>query len=334
MSEPILNESEIQALLSAMGPEEEANALLATLPALAQPEEVEAFEYHEEQKSSLRDYPRFSQMHDRFTELVMLSWKMAFNRPISVFFKETVESSYFHVLDSDEPRVYFTVESPGLGSMLVVLDKALVVSYIDALLSGSGEVVPEEDVPLTALELKLAERIANSTAGILADLWKPIIKLEFKLKQIDLDPMNLLMTAEDDLCFSVTNVIVLGEEVRGEISLHYPFSFLEPMLVTMRSQAREQGGSVDEEWNNQLRNTILHTPVELRLEVGRCRIRVQDFLHFKTGDVLPLTLPEHEPAKVWIDKYPSFLASPGQQHGMLAAEILEPIKLEPENNYE
>ena len=334
MSEPILNEGEIQALLSAMGPEEETSALLATLPAMPQPEQVEAFEYQEEQKSSLRDYPRFSQMHDRFTELVMLSWKMAFNRPINVFFKETIESSYFHVLDSDEPRVYFTIESPGLGSMLVVLDKALVVSYIDALLSGSGEVVPEEDTPLTALELKLAERIANSTAGILADLWKPIIKLEFKLKQIDLDPMNLLMTAEDELCFSVTNVIVLGEEVRGEISLHYPFTFLEPMLVTMRSQAREQAGSVDEEWNSQLRNTILHTPVELKLEVGRCKIQIQDFLRYKAGDFLPLMLPEGEPAKVWIDKYPSFLASPGQQHGMLAAEILDAIKLEPENNYE
>ena len=331
MSEPILNEGEIQALLSAIGPEEEASALLATLPPIPQPENVEEFEYREEQKSSLHDYPRFSQMHDRFTEMVMHNWKLAFNRTINVFFKETVESSYFHVLDSDDPRVYFTVDSPGLGSMLVVLDKALVVSYIDALLSGSGEVVPEEEAPLTPLELKLAERIANSTAGILADLWKPIIKLEFKLKQIDLDPMNLLMTAEDELCFSVTNVIVLGEEVRGEISLHYPFSFLEPMLVTMRSQAREQTSSVDEEWNNQLKSTILHTPVEMKLEVGRCKIRVQDFLHFKKGDFLPMTLPESEPAKVWIDKYPSFLASPGQQHGMLAAEILDTIKLEPEN---
>ncbi len=332
MTEPVLNKGEIQALLSAIAPEEEASALLASLPKMPQPENVETFEFREEEKSGLNDYPRFSQMHDRFTEVLMSNWKINFTQSISVFFKETVESSYFEVLDSDEPRIYFTLECPSAGSMLVVLDKALVVSYIDALLSGRGEVTPDEEAVLTPLELKLAERIATSTATMLADLWSPIINLDFKLKQIDMDPMNLLMTAEDELCFSVTNVIVLGEEVRGDISLCYPFSFLEPMLITMRSQAREPTGSVDEEWNSQLKKSILHTPVELRLEFGGCKIRVQDFLNFKIDDFLPITLPEREPATLWIDKYQSYLAIPGQQDGMLAAEILDTIKLEPENN--
>lgn len=334
MNEPVLNKGEIQALLGAMAPEEEANALLASFPQMPQPDNIDAFEFREEEKSGLSDNPRFTQMHDRFTEVLMMNWKINFTQSISVFFKETVESSYFEVLDSDEPRVYFTLESPGMGSMLVILDKALVVSYIDALLSGCGEVIPDEETALTPLELKLAERIATSTAAMLDDLWQPIIKLDLKLKQIDMDPMTLLMTAEDELCFSVTNVIVLGEEVRGEISLCYPFSFLEPMLITMRSQAREQTGSIDEEWNSQLKSSILHTPVELRLELGRCKIRVQDFLNFKIGDFLPITMPEREPAKLWIDKYQSYLATPGQQDGMLAAEILDTIKLEPENDYD
>ena len=334
MNEPVLNKGEIQALLGAMAPEEEASALLASLPQMPQPDNIDTFEFREEEKSGLSDYPRFSQMHDRFTEVLMMNWKINFTQSISVFFKETVESSYFEVLDSDEPRVYFTLESPGMGNMLVILDKALVVSYIDALLSGGGEVIPDEETALTPLELKLAERIATSTAAMLDDLWNPIIKLDLKLKQIDMDPMTLLMTAEDELCFSVTNVIVLGEEVRGEISLCYPFSFLEPMLITMRSQAREQTGSIDEEWNSELKSSILHTPVELRLELGRCNIRVQDFLNFKIGDFLPITIPEREPAKLWIDQHQSYLAIPGQQDGMLAAEILDTIKLEPENDYD
>ncbi|ATX78569.1 flagellar motor switch protein FliM [Mariprofundus aestuarium] len=334
MSEPVLNKGEIEALLGAIAPEEEADALIASFPMMPQPESVDSFEFREEEKSGLNDYPRFSQMHDRFTEALLANWRMNFTNTISVFFKETVESSYFEALDSDEPRVYFTLESPGSGHILVVLDKALVVSYIDALLSGSGEVIPDEDTGLTPLELKLAARIASSTGSMLADLWSPIIKLDFELKQIDLDPMSLLMTAEDELCFSVTNVIVLGEEVRGEITICYPFSFLEPMLITMRSQAREQTESIDEEWNSQLKSSILHSPIELRLELGRCNIRIQDFLNYKTGDFLPLTILERDPAKLWIDKYQSYLAIPGQQDGMLAAEIIEILKLEPENNYD
>lgn len=326
MSEPILNEGEIKALLGAVAPEEEANALLASFPEMLQPENVDAFEFREQEKSSLDDYPRFTQMHDKFTDVLTHNWKIKFTQSISMFFKETVESSYFEVLDSDEPRIYFTLESPGAGDMLVILDKALVMSYIDALLSGSGEVVPEEDIPLTLLELKLAERIASSTAELLDDLWDPIAKLHFKLKQVDMDPMNLLMTGTDESCFLVTNVIVLGEQVRGDITLCYPFSFLEPMLITMRSQAREPTASLDEEWSSQLKSSILHSPIELRLELGRCNIRVQDFLNFKTDDFLPITLPEKEPAKLWIDNHPSYFAMPGQQDGMLAVEILDIIK--------
>ena len=327
MSKPILNKGEIQALLGAMVPEEESDAILASLPRMPQPDNVEAFEFHEDQGNSLNDYPRFSQIHDRVADTLLISWKNIFAQSISVFFKETIESTYFSVLDSDEPRVYFTMESPSTGSMMVVLDKVLVVSYIDSLLSGSGEVVTDEETALTLLELKLAEEISTSITDMVGDLWKPVSNLNLNLKQIDTDPMTLLMTGEDELCFLVTNVIVLGEKVRGDISLCYPFSFLEPMLISMRSQAREQTGSIDEEWARQLKSSILHSPIPLRLELGRCNLRVQDFLNFKIGDFLPLVLPEREPAKLWIGKHPSYLAIPGQQDGMLAAEIQNTIKL-------
>ena len=332
MSEPVLNEGEIQALLGAIAPEEEANALLASLPDMPQPEKIDDYEFREEEKSGLNDYPRFSQMHDRFTESLLQSWKGNFTQSISVFFKETVEHSYFEVLDNDDPRIYFTLEAPGVGSTLIILDKALVISYIDALLSGEGEVSPDEESVMTSLEVKLAERIASTIAAMLNELWAPIISLDLQLKQIDMDPMNLLMTGEDEACFLVTNVIVLGEIVRGDVTICYPFSFLEPMLISMRSQTREAAESIDEEWNSDLRRSIVNSPIELRLELDRCKIRVQDFLNYKIGDFLPIVLPEREPATFWIDKYKSYHATPGQQDGMLAAEILDTI--EPEKSYD
>ncbi len=326
MKQATLNEEEMQALLEAMTPEEKASAMLASFPAMPQPEDIDDFSFREKQETNLSDYPRFTQMHDRFTEILATHWKATFSRNIPVFFKEGSEGSYFEALDSDESQVYFTIESPGLGYMTVAFGKALVLSYIDRMLSGSGIVIPDEDTQLTRLELKLAERIAATICDMLAELWAPVLPLDFKLYQIDLDLMNMLMTIEDETCFSITNVTVLGEEVRGEISLIYPFSFLEPMLINLRSSVREQVDSVDEEWCRHLKHALMKAPVELRLEVGRCQVRVHDFLHLKAGDFLPLKLPEDEPATIWIDEYPSYRARAGQQHGMLAAEILNPIK--------
>ena len=109
--------------------------------------------------------------------------------------------------------------------------------------------------------------------------------------------------------------------------MHYPLPFLEPMLMSMRTQEREQKLHFDEHWERELRDAIDQTPIELRLEIGRCPLPVKNFLHMKPGDLLPLTLSEEDPATLWVEQYPLFLASPGQQQGMLAAEILEPIHI-------
>jgi len=327
MSKPVLEVEEVQALLSAIAPEETTSALLAMFPPLSQPAHVDAFKFGEGSTAGPEQYPMFSNLHERMTEVILERWGAVFHREIPVFFKEITENSYIELLDSDEPRIYFTLESPGYGTMLAVLDMALVVSYIDALLGGNGELSPEEGATLTNVELRLAERIAESTCAMLSDRWKPFRKLQFKLRRIDMDPMNLAMTADDVPCFSVTNVIVLGEEIRGDFSLHYPLPFLEPMLMDMRKQVREQIGSFDEQWGKDLHDAINQTPIELRLELGRCHLQVRDFLHMKSGDLLPLVLSEQESAKLWAEQIPLFLASPGQRQGMLAAEILEVINV-------
>lgn len=325
MSKPILEKEEVQALLSALGPEEKTSALLASLPMMPQPETVDDFEYGENQAAGPDQYPMFSHLHNRFAEMMIDSWGNVYHSEISAFFKETTAKSYLDILDNYDPRIYFTMESPDLGSMLVVADMPLVVSYIDAVLGGNGDVTKEEDTVLTPLELKLAERVAQSISATLAELWKPLKEMEFELKRTNLDPMSLALTAEDVTCFSITNVIVVTDDIRGDITIHYPLSFLEPMLMAMRAQIRDQSSGIDEEWDRELQGAILHTRIPLRLELSRCQISVSDFLQIKPGDFLPIVHPEDEAAILWIDQYPSFTAKPGQQQGMLAAEIIEQI---------
>lgn len=328
MTEPILKAEEVQALLDAIAPEEAATAYAASLPPLPHPKEVEKLELGEQRTVNPDQYPMFGHIHQRLTELIIERWSAIFRRDIPVFFKEICVKSYIELLDSVEPRVYFTMESPGLGNMLLVLDASLVASYIDAILGGAGEIALQEGGSLTTLELHLAERIAESTSHILSNLWRPVQNMSFRLRRIDTDPMNLAMTAEDVPCFSVTNVIVLGEEVRGDFSVHYPITFLEPLLIAMRSQERMQSTSEsDHGWQAELRDAINHVPIELRLELARCTLKVRDFLALKPGDFLPVAIPEDEPATLWIDAHPIFLGTPGQHKGMLAVEILKTIQI-------
>ncbi len=326
MNEPILNPEEVSALLHTVAPQERANALLRTLPPMSQPRQVESFGFGGNQIAGPENYPMFSNLHQQpLAELITERWQSAFGHEIPVFFKEMLEQSYLDILDADIPRIYFTLEASGSGSMLAVLDTQLAVSYIDAMLGGNGDISDRDDVSLTMVEHRLAERIAESIGHILTRLWQPVRRIQFSLGRMDTDPMALALTAEDVNCFSVSYVIVLGEEVRGELSVHYPLPFLEPMLEAMRTQERVKPRKVDQQWTRELRLAIDQVPLQIRLEMGHCHMYVKDFMYMKPGDMLPLTVPEDEPATVWIESIPAFYARPGAQKGMLAAEILDPV---------
>ncbi len=326
MSEPVLNQEEVSALLCTVAPREKANALLATLPPMPQPRQVESFGFGENRIAGPENYPMFSNLHQQpLVELIIERWQGVFRRETPVFFKEMIEQSYLDILDSDVPRIYFTLEASASGSMLAVLDMQLAVSYIDAMLGGSGDISDREDVSLTVVEHRLAARIAESIGHILTRLWRPVRHIQFTPGRMDTDPMALALTAEDINCFSVSYVIVLGEDVRGELSVHYPLSFLEPMIDAMRSQERAKPKIADRQWARELRLAIDQVPLQIRLEMGHCQMYVKDFMYMKPGDMLPLTVAENEPAIVWIENLPAFQARPGAQDGMLAAEILDPV---------
>jgi len=323
MSEPILEAEEIAALMQAVVPEEKAVALFASLPPIEQPEKVDAFEFNGNADIGPESFPMFGNLHERTAEMVTERWSHALHREVPVFFKDLVKRSYLDILDTDTSRVYFTVDSPGLDSMLIVLDMPLVIAYIDAALGGDG-MADTERTSLTSVETRLAARIIDMVEITLGRLWQPVRSLQLKLRRIDTDPMSLALTAEDVTCFSVTHIIVLDEELRGEFALHYPLPFLEPMLEIMRMQDRVKSQTVDQEWEQALQASIDGVPLNLRLEMERCRMLVRDFLHLKLGDFLPLKMPEDEPITVWAESQPMFLAQPGQHQGMLAAEIIGP----------
>ena len=327
MSEPVLEAEEVAALMKAVAPEEAADALFATLPPLKQPKKVDDFQFSDDIKIGPDQYPMFGNLHERIAEMATERWSNVFHRDVMVFFKELLEQSYLEVLDSDVPRVYFTLEAPGLGTMLAVCDMSLVVSYIDALLGGSGEITVEEGDTLTAVETRLAEHIAEAIGGMLGRLWQPVRQIEFKLRRMDTDPMSLALTAEDIGCFSVSHIIVLSDDLRGELSLHYPLPFLEPMLEAMRTQERAKSQIVDEQWDRELEVAVKQAPLELRVELGRCRTKVKDFLHLKPGDKLPIVMAEDESFTLYTEDRPAFEVRPGQHQGTLAVELLDSIKI-------
>jgi flagellar motor switch protein FliM len=106
------------------------------------------------------------------------------------------------------------------------------------------------------------------------------------------------------------------------MGVHYPRTFLEPILDNLRSTVNDDAVAVDAEWEAEMNQALDGVPLSMRVVLGRCTMDIARFLKLSPGDLLPLSKGEHEPAVLWIGSRPMFDVMAGSQDGKLAIEIM------------
>ncbi len=325
MSEPILAPEEIQALMAEIAPAEQADAMFASLPPMPQPEQVEIYHFDHVDEDSPERYPMFVNLQERLVEMFDEQWDELFKRDISVQLNRLENSTYKNLITTEHPEVYFVYEVEDHGRMMVTFDTAIIVAFVDAMLGGDGEAADEPD-SLSPVELRLSERIASKVAETLNALWKPVFPLQFNMYKLDHDPQFLSVTSAMEKCFSSYFDIKLSDDLSGQLGVHYPLPFLEPILELLRVALSDEPTSGDSEWSDQLMHRISQTPTDVCFEMGRCQIDIGTFLALKPGEFLPLKTRASDPCSLWVENVPMFQARAGDREGILAAEIIAPIQ--------
>ncbi len=321
--EPILAPEEIDALMQAVAPSEQAHALLATLPPVAQPESVEDFDFASvESDNGPERYPLFFNLQQRMTESLNEQWDETFQRDVELSSEGIDERLYQEIIEDNKEtkQVFFVYEVDGFGRMMVTIELPLVIAYIDAMLGGMGESFGDDANDLTPVEQSLAQRIGTGLEKLLLHMWKPVAVMKHHLSKLDTEPQFLAVTPVTDPCFSVKFGVKASDDLQGFVHLHYPRTFLEPVLESLRTSISDDLGN-DPEWEQQLQKSIEQVPLTVRLELGQCQLSIKQFLGLRTGDFLPLRKSASDPAMLWVSSTPMFEAMPGSQDGLLAAEL-------------
>jgi len=325
MSEPVLAPEEIEALMAEVGPAENAAALFAALPPLPQPEHVEPIRLGQPLDDGPDRYPMFGNLQERLVESFDEAWDALFKHDITVTLEGLEARAYRDIIADEGARVFMAFEEPEFGRMMMTLDVPMVVAFVDAMLGGDGEAIGEHAETLSAVERRLAERIAADLASMLAAVWKPVQRLDLRLWRLETDPQFLAVTGADDVCFSARFRLQTDDDTEHRFAIHYPRAFLDPMLDRLKTTVGEEEGEQDDEWRARLTGALAAAPAVLRCEIGRCRMEIGAFLALAPGDFLPLARRPDDPCTLRIGATPMFLARPGEQNGWLAAEITETI---------
>ncbi len=315
MSDQILTQEEIDALLSAMDSgevdlEEEAKS------------EAEVVAYNlTSQNIMLRDqFYALEEVYDKFATLFEAHLSSVLQRSMEVEFVSTEIVKYQECISAFSSPTSFTVfnMSPLIGSAMLAIEPRLVYSLIDCMFGGDGK--PTERMrEFTIIELRMIRKFATEVLTNLQQAWKTIDPIRIAIKRAEIKPEFVHLASPSDLMVLIV-FAVKGQGFTGNLHLCIPYLMLEPIKDKLSSKYL-RGKNQEHAWSEQLEMLLQDTPVTIIAELGITTRSVKDLLNLQVNDILQLNTGPEDHITLNVDHVPKYLGFPGIIKGNRAVEI-------------
>lgn len=315
MSDQILTQEEIDALLSAMDRGEvdlEENVK----------SEAEVVPYNlTSQNIMLRDqFYALEEVYDKFATILETMLSASLQRSVEVEFISTEMVKYQECISGFSNPTNFTIFAmePLIGSALMAIEPKLVYSLIDCMFGGDGK--PTERMrEFTLIEQRMMRKFALEVLNNLEKAWRIVDSLKIILKKTEIKPEFVHLASPNDLMLVIIFAL-RGAEFSGNIHLCIPYLMLEPIKEKLSSKyLREK--DMEHTWREQLQMLLQNAPVTIIAELGTTTQRVRDLLNLQVNDVLQLNTGPEDLIALSVDHVTKFLGFPGVIKGNRAVEI-------------
>ena len=315
MSDQILSQEEIDALLSAMDKGE------VDLEEETQ-QEAEVIAYNlTSQNIMLRDqFHALEEVYDKLSRLMATNFSALLQRSIEVDFVSTEMVKYTECISAFSNPTSFTIFTmdPLIGSAMLAIEPRLVYSLIDCMFGGDGKLT-ERMREFTMIEQRMMRRFAQEALANLQNAWKIVGPINVVLKKSETKPEFVHLASPNDLMVVIV-FNVKGREFSGNLHFSIPYLMLEPIKDKLSSKyLREK--EMEHNWSEQLEMLLQDTPVTLIAELGVTTRSVRDLLDLQVDDVVQLNTGPEDLVTLAVDRIPKFLGYPGIIKGNRAVEI-------------
>jgi flagellar motor switch protein FliM len=319
MSDQILTQEEIDALLSAMGRgdvdlEEESR------------EDVQAAPYNlTSQHVMLRDqFNALEEVYDKFANSLRRSLSSNLQQSIDVQFVSTEMAKYHDFIGGFSSPVSFQIFSmqPLIGSALLAIEPQLVFSLIDCMFGGDGK--PTAKIrEFTLIEQRMINKFANELLQKFQEAWSVLFAIEIAITKSETKPEYVRLVAPNDIMLVIV-FSVQGEEFIANFSIGVPYLMLEPIKEKLSSKYIQQKAT-EHTWGQNLEKLLQDTQITLIAELGRSAQTVKHLLELQVEDVIQLDTGPEDPINITVDGILKYSGYPGIIKGSRAIEIIDRV---------
>jgi flagellar motor switch protein FliM len=226
---------------------------------------------------------------------------------------------YVSSLDNPTLLAMVTIE-PLPGSVLMELSSAAAMTAIDHMLGGPGGPQPER--PLTEVEMPLLRGLLERMLSELRYGFETLVDLSPKLREIEYNAQFLRAHQPGDAVVVASFDMKIGvEECLASICV--PFNAILPVLEkqeTIELTAAERRIR-DSSFRN-LTAGLSAAPIDVAVRFQPIRMRTDDIVDLRPGDVVSLGHPTSMPLEVTVNQAVFAHAVPGNQGARLACLVV------------
>ena len=218
--------------------------------------------------------------------------------------------------------------NPLRGYSMVVIEPEVVFSALDNFFGGFGRGFDE--LPpgrlFTPTESSIIKIMLDVLFGSLQEAWAPILQMKCEHIGSEINPQFAQIADENDLVVVSRFVAEVGQDVKGNIDLVYPYNSLKPIRDLLRSRVQTGDGddASDKEWSVELQSAAVDAELELTVELAEIETTLMKFEALQEGDILYLNKSEH--ARMFVDGTPIFDVDVGASGSQVATRIVKPLE--------
>jgi flagellar motor switch protein FliM len=261
-------------------------------------------------------------LHDRFARDV--SWSLsAYLRVVTEVSIVSVEQMTYaeFLMSLPDPTAFYAVGmSPAQGDGALELNPVLAFTMIDRILGGTGRGVRLTRA-LTEIEQNVVDGVIHLILGNLAETWRSVHEVQFRISGRDTRPQMLQVTALNEIVLVIVFDVRLGE-ARGMLNFCIPAATIEGFGEFFTLGFSRTSREPSEMHREYLKRSLgrVKMPVTAFLETS---LSARELMQLCPGDVLSLGLAVSQPVNVRVGMTPKYTGRLMRSQNNVAVSIGE-----------
>lgn len=339
MSEQILSQTEIDALLSAVNEgkidiEEEDGAPVPAALGGARAESRDSgpavkYDLLSQDRIIRGRMPTLDIINDRFARQFRITLSNSLRKILQVSVESTSLMKYGEFLN------YLPIPSclnivrlnPLRGSCIIAIEAKLIFAFLNNFFGGATNAQERvEGRDFTAVELMIIRKVVTLLLEDLSRAWQPVYKIDGEYLRTEINPQFLAVVPPSDVVV-LTSFELEMENLRGTVQIVIPYSTVEPIRQHLSSGIQAESFAHDNTWYDQIGGHLRGVGVDAEVILGHTTISVSDLLGLKPGDVIALEQPQVNPLKLLVEGLPKFEVTPVERAGHIGAQVVRHIEM-------